>query len=64
MNSGAGSEPRMEKPSQRIITGAALDEAMRGLTASVRPTRFADYIGQSRVKENIRNRHPGGAQPG
>src|SRR6202171_4600159 len=52
MTSGAGSEPRMEKPSQRIVTGAALDEDAR-IDASVRPKRLADYIGQSRVKENI-----------
>src|SRR5258708_19454486 len=42
----------MEKPSQRIVTGAALDEDAR-IDASVRPKRLADYIGQSRVKENI-----------
>src|ERR1039457_6416679 len=52
MTSGAGSEPRMEKPSQRIIAGVAMDEDAR-IDASVRPKRFADYIGQSRVKENI-----------
>src|ERR1700675_4413679 len=42
----------MEKPLQRIVTGAALDEDAR-IDASVRPKKFADYIGQSRVKENI-----------
>src|SRR6202045_3046713 len=42
----------MEKPLQRILTGAALDEDAR-IDASVRPRKFADYIGQSRVKENI-----------
>src|SRR5713101_39392 len=42
----------MEKPLQRILTGAALDEDAR-IDASVRPKKFADYIGQSRVKENI-----------
>ena len=42
----------MEKPSERIVTGAALDEDER-IDASVRPKRLADYIGQSRVKENI-----------
>src|ERR1700676_2535154 len=42
----------MERPSQRIVTGAALDEDAR-IDASVRPKRLADYIGQSRVKENI-----------
>ncbi len=52
MSSGAGREPRMEKPLQRIITGAPLDEDAR-IDASVRPNRFADYIGQTRVKENI-----------
>ena len=52
MSFGTGREPRMEKPSQRIITGVALDEDAR-IDASVRPRRLADYIGQSRVKENI-----------
>src|ERR1700739_3996322 len=52
MNSGAGSGRQMERPSSRIVTGAALDEDAR-IDASVRPKRFADYIGQSRVKENI-----------
>jgi Holliday junction DNA helicase RuvB len=42
----------MEKMSQRVITGAALEEDAR-IDASVRPKRLADYIGQSRVKENI-----------
>jgi holliday junction DNA helicase RuvB len=36
----------------RITSGNAFDEDAR-LDASVRPKRFADYIGQSRVKENI-----------
>ena len=52
MSSGTGSEPRMEQPTRRIVTGAALDEDAR-IDASVRPQRFADYIGQSRVKENV-----------
>src|SRR5580698_1734690 len=52
MSSGTGSERRMEKPSQRILTGTALDEDAR-IDATVRPKRLADYIGQSRVKENI-----------
>src|SRR6202046_5137274 len=52
MTSGSGSDPRMEKFSPRIVTGAAMDEDAR-LDASVRPKRFADYIGQARVKENI-----------
>jgi Holliday junction DNA helicase RuvB len=36
----------------RIISGQAFDEDAR-TDASVRPKRFADYIGQSRVKENL-----------
>ena len=55
MSFGAGRELRMEKaekPSQRIVSGAPLDEDAR-IDASVRPTRLADYIGQSRVKENV-----------
>jgi holliday junction DNA helicase RuvB len=36
----------------RITSGHAFDEDAR-IDASVRPKRFADYIGQSRVKENI-----------
>ena len=52
MSSGTGSEPRLEKPIQRIVTGAPLDEDAR-IDASVRPKKFADYIGQTRVKENI-----------
>ena len=36
----------------RITSGRALDEDAR-IDASVRPKRFADYIGQDRVKENL-----------
>jgi Holliday junction DNA helicase RuvB len=36
----------------RIISGRAFDEDAR-IEASVRPTAFADYIGQDRVKENL-----------
>jgi Holliday junction DNA helicase RuvB len=36
----------------RITAGQAFDEDAR-IDASVRPKHFADYIGQSRVKENI-----------
>jgi len=42
----------MAKPSQRIVSGQAFDEDAR-IDASVRPARMADFIGQSRVKENI-----------
>jgi len=42
----------MPKPSQRIVSGQALDEDAR-IEASVRPKRLADFIGQARVKENI-----------
>ncbi len=52
MSFGTGSKPRMDKPAQRILTGVALDEDAR-IDASVRPKRFADYVGQTRVKENI-----------
>jgi Holliday junction DNA helicase RuvB len=52
MSSGTGSEPKMEDPGRRIVSGAQFDEDAR-IDASVRPKRFADYIGQSRVKENI-----------
>jgi Holliday junction DNA helicase RuvB len=37
---------------RRIVSGRALDEDAR-LEASVRPKRLADYIGQTRVKENL-----------
>ncbi len=42
----------MPKPSQRVVSGQALDEDAR-IEASVRPKRLADFIGQPRVKENI-----------
>src|SRR6202040_3018373 len=42
----------MTQTPSRIVSGRAFDEDAR-LDASVRPTRMADYIGQSRVKENI-----------
>jgi Holliday junction DNA helicase RuvB len=37
----------------RIISGKALDEDAR-IEASVRPKRMEDFIGQSRVKENLK----------
>ncbi|MFY9529307.1 MAG: Holliday junction branch migration DNA helicase RuvB [Candidatus Acidiferrales bacterium] len=40
------------EPHNRIVSGRALDEDAR-LEASVRPKRLADYIGQTRVKENL-----------
>ena len=52
MNSGTGSGRKMENEGHRLISGTPLDEDAR-IEASVRPKRFADYIGQSRVKENI-----------
>ncbi|HEV2298625.1 MAG TPA: Holliday junction branch migration DNA helicase RuvB [Candidatus Acidoferrales bacterium] len=42
----------MPELKHRITSGQAFDEDAR-LEASVRPKRFADYIGQSRVKENL-----------
>jgi holliday junction DNA helicase RuvB len=44
--------PRMDKPPQRVTSGQAYDEDAR-IEISVRPKRLADYIGQSRVKENL-----------
>ncbi len=52
MNSGTGNRPHIQNPVQRMVSGAPLDEDAR-IDASVRPTRLADYIGQSRVKENV-----------
>ncbi len=42
----------MQRSPQRIVSGQAFDEDAR-IEASVRPKRMADFIGQSRVKENI-----------
>jgi Holliday junction DNA helicase RuvB len=42
----------MNRQPHRIVSGQAFDEDAR-IEASVRPKRLADYIGQSRVKENI-----------
>ena len=42
----------MEETRKRIVTGQALDEDVR-VEASVRPRHFQDFIGQSRVKENL-----------
>ncbi len=38
--------------STRIVSGQALDEDAR-IEVSVRPKRMADFVGQSRVKENV-----------
>jgi len=40
------------KHGSRIVSGQAYDEDAR-IESSVRPTRLADFIGQSRVKENL-----------
>lgn len=45
-------KPQMQRSPQRIVSGQAFDEDAR-IEASVRPHRMADFIGQSRVKENI-----------
>jgi len=42
----------VQKAQQRIVSGQAFDEDAR-IEASVRPKRMADFIGQTRVKENI-----------
>jgi holliday junction DNA helicase RuvB len=41
------------KMRDRVISGKALDEDAR-IEASVRPKRIEDFIGQSRVKENLK----------
>ena len=42
----------MTQTRQRIVSGQPLDEDAR-IEASVRPQRFSDFVGQSRVKENL-----------
>ncbi len=42
----------MAPPRQRIVSGQAFEEDVR-IEASVRPKRLSDFIGQSRVKENL-----------
>lgn len=43
----------MAQSKHRVVSGQALDEDAR-LDASVRPKRFDDFVGQSRVKENLK----------
>jgi len=45
-------QPKMADARDRIVSGKAFAEDAR-IEASVRPSRFADYIGQDRVKENL-----------
>jgi Holliday junction DNA helicase RuvB len=42
----------MTQPHARIVSGQAFDEDAR-IEANVRPRRMADFVGQSRVKENV-----------
>jgi Holliday junction DNA helicase RuvB len=42
----------MEDSSQRVVSGQAFDEDVR-IEASVRPRRLAEFIGQTRLKENL-----------
>jgi Holliday junction DNA helicase RuvB len=42
----------VEETHKRIVSGRALDEDVHA-EASVRPTRLQEFIGQSRVKENL-----------
>jgi Holliday junction DNA helicase RuvB len=45
-------EPQTDKHGQRIVSGrASVEDA--NIESSVRPKRLADFIGQSRVKENL-----------
>ncbi|MGC1291563.1 MAG: Holliday junction branch migration DNA helicase RuvB [Candidatus Acidiferrales bacterium] len=43
----------MAESKHRVVSGHAFDEDAR-IEASVRPKRFDDFIGQSRVKENLK----------
>jgi Holliday junction DNA helicase RuvB len=43
---------RMPKPIERVVSGAASDEDAR-LEVSIRPKRLGDFIGQTRVKEQL-----------
>ena len=49
MNTGGA---KLADSRHRVVSGQAFDEDAR-IDASVRPKRFADFIGQSRVKENL-----------
>ena len=46
------SKPQIARQQGRVVSGQAFDEDAR-IEASVRPKRLGDFIGQSRVKENI-----------
>ena len=43
----------MAESKHRVVSGQAFDEDAR-LDASVRPKRFDDFVGQSRIKENLK----------
>ncbi|MGB6523353.1 MAG: Holliday junction branch migration DNA helicase RuvB [Candidatus Acidiferrales bacterium] len=43
----------MAEPKHRVVSGQAFDEDAR-LDASVRPKRFDDFVGQARIKENLK----------
>lgn len=45
-------KPQADKQGQRIISGHAYDEDAR-IESSVRPRQLSDFIGQTRVKENL-----------
>ncbi len=47
------STAKMAESRDRVVSGRAFDEDAR-LDASVRPQRFEDFVGQSRVKENLK----------
>jgi len=50
--SDASAKRMMEQQPRRFVSGAAFDDDAR-MDASVRPQRLDEYIGQTRVKENI-----------
>jgi holliday junction DNA helicase RuvB len=45
--------PKMAESKHRVVSGQAFGEDVR-IDASVRPKRFDDFVGQSRVKENLK----------
>lgn len=47
------STAKMAESKHRVVSGQAFDEDAR-LDASVRPKRFEDFVGQSRIKENLK----------
>src|SRR6202165_6189158 len=53
MADGTAKRMMPQRQPERIVSGQAFDEDAR-IEASVRPKRLDEYIGQKRVKENIK----------